>query len=102
MLISFHIFWRRRLCGHRTVVVLSCSGEYLIKTFRRDVDNELRGNIIPFWLTRAVDNEHGGFIVDVGCPSGARTAANGTGQETGPLAYGYNRVRLRRLSWTIR
>jgi mannobiose 2-epimerase len=33
-----------------------------IETFRRRVDDELHGNIIPFWLTHAVDNEHGGFI----------------------------------------
>jgi len=33
-----------------------------IETFRRRVHDELHGDIIPFWLTHAVDHEQGGFI----------------------------------------
>ena len=33
-----------------------------IKEFENSVRNELDGDIIPFWSTRALDNENGGFI----------------------------------------
>ena len=33
-----------------------------VETFERRVRDELYGNILPFWLTRAVDGEYGGFI----------------------------------------
>jgi len=29
--------------------------------FRKSVEHELQSNIIPFWLERSIDNEHGGF-----------------------------------------
>jgi mannobiose 2-epimerase len=29
--------------------------------FRREVEEELRGNILPFWMTHVVDKVHGGF-----------------------------------------
>lgn len=33
-----------------------------VGTFRKRVHHELHRDIIPFWLTHAVDDEHGGFI----------------------------------------
>jgi len=33
-----------------------------VEAFEQRVRDELYGNILPFWLTRAVDDEHGGFI----------------------------------------
>jgi mannobiose 2-epimerase len=35
---------------------------YYIDIFAKAIRDELEGNLIPFWLERAVDSEHGGFI----------------------------------------
>lgn len=32
-----------------------------IQNFRKSVENEARQNILPFWMDRTVDREHGGF-----------------------------------------
>lgn len=32
-----------------------------IQQFKRDVDNELTGRLLPFWMEKAVDSIHGGF-----------------------------------------
>lgn len=36
--------------------------EQVIKLFRDQVQEELDGNIIPFWLNHAIDQKNGGFI----------------------------------------
>ena len=36
--------------------------EQIIKLFRSRVHQELNGNIMPFWLNHAMDQENGGFI----------------------------------------
>lgn len=52
--------------------------EQLIKLFRSRVQEELNGNIMPFWLNHAMDQENSGFIgrmsnnlvIDSGSPKG--------------------------------
>lgn len=36
-----------------------------IITFREEVRNELENDILPFWITRMVDNEHSGFYGEI-------------------------------------
>ncbi|MBN1997517.1 AGE family epimerase/isomerase [candidate division KSB1 bacterium] len=50
----------------------------MIKTFRKSVNDELTGNIVPFWTSRVIDFKNGGFIgrmkndltIESGAPKG--------------------------------
>jgi cellobiose epimerase len=33
----------------------------ILQSFRQSVEQEVRGNILPFWMEHTVDREHGGF-----------------------------------------
>ena len=49
------------------------TGEEKTKILRDEIGYTLREKVIPFWLTRAVDKEYGGFLTCFdkdGCPSG--------------------------------
>ena len=33
----------------------------MLGEFREELEMELKGNILPFWMTHSPDREHGGF-----------------------------------------
>jgi mannobiose 2-epimerase len=57
------------LCGVRKFVLSPCGAVILrlfaskmqINEFREQLEQELRGNILPFWMAKTVDTVHGGF-----------------------------------------